>query len=358
LCSSQCIFLGVRLIVVLVRVALAVCGLGLALPACGTTELHFRDADAGTEPDANLGGECAAESTCVQVPNNWDGPTLMWKGPHAMLFDPDGAPSCPYGGEYAFRGGLDLVAPTDCMPCTCGPSTGSCELPSKMTAHDVICQDLGKPHNDIPFDATSGWKGGCDAMDPIAAGSGVQSLSIEPLTIKQEWCAVGPPVPARKLAEPYWTTDAFACHVEGYWECNGDRVARCIPNERPAGFHVCITIAGNVKCDYSPWTETYFFYGGVNDQRGCSDCSCGWPVGSDCEAMISVYNDNLCQAGQTSNNVTSAPAFCTNVPPGVALGSKSSTPPVYISGVCLPSGGVPDGGIAEPILPTTFCCLP
>jgi hypothetical protein len=115
-----------------------------------------------------------------------------------------------------------------------------------MTAHNVTCQNLGQPHNDIPFHAVPGWKGGCDNTDPIAAGSGIQSLSIEPVTAKQESCAVGPPVPARKLADPYWTTDAFDCHVEGYWECDGDLERRCIPNQRPEGFEVCITYPDEV----------------------------------------------------------------------------------------------------------------
>jgi hypothetical protein len=122
---------------------------------------------------------------------------------------------------------------------------------------------------------------------------------------------------------------------------------------------VCVTFPDDVHCNkFPPWTQKFFFYGDYKDHRDCSDCTCGLPVGSDCEAMISVYSDNACQAVQASNGVTSAPNFCVNVPPGIALGSKSSTPPAYISGTCATSGGVPNGGIAESIMPTTFCCLP
>jgi hypothetical protein len=226
-----------------------------------------------------------------------------------------------------------------------------------MTAHDVLCQKLGQPHNDITFDPSPGWDGGCDKTDPVDAGFGIQSLSIDPLIIKDS-CAVGPPPPALKLFDPSWTTDAVDCPVHGWWECDGNPRARCIPNERPEGFEVCVTFPDDVHCDKPPWTKKAFFYGDWKDNRECSDCTCGPPVGSDCKAMISVYNDNACQVLQASNDVSSAPNFCDNVPPGMSLGSKSSMSPVYIPGTCLANGGVPNGGIAEPIMPTTFCCLP
>src|SRR5262245_43191709 len=117
--SSQCIRFGVRLGLVFVAVALAVCGLGLAaLPACGTTELHFPGADAG----ADAGG-APDPCTCVLRPYTWDGRAWVWIGS-----DPTWTPfmmiACPPGSAGVAQDlhGGQFHAESACPLCTCLPS--------------------------------------------------------------------------------------------------------------------------------------------------------------------------------------------------------------------------------------------
>jgi len=147
---------GVRLAALLV-IPLAMCG-----AACGTSEgsfytcaqpepghlgpdggpdpCHYADVDGGSNIDA---GPCPA-SACVQRPDDFEGPTWLRFGPHEVPFGSDvDLTDCPDNAAHSFNGGIDLVAPTDCIPCTCGTSTGACELPSAFTASTTACNIPG-----------------------------------------------------------------------------------------------------------------------------------------------------------------------------------------------------------------------
>src|SRR5262245_61271011 len=123
---SRCSSCGVvQLVVRFLLVALAVCEMGLFLLACGRGDMYFGAAGADAGADASTSAGCPADSTCVPLPqDNPQGPKLLWSGQHNIPFGSEdgGAPPCPYGGDYGFHGGIGLVAPTDCVPCTCGPS--------------------------------------------------------------------------------------------------------------------------------------------------------------------------------------------------------------------------------------------
>ena len=74
--------------------------------------------------------------------------------------------------------------------------------------------------------------------------------------------------------------------------------------------------------------------------------------------MISYFTDSACSTVINSDTVTStAPSFCHEVPPGIALGSKSAGLLTHTPGSCLPTGGDSQGA-AEPVEATTFCCRP
>jgi hypothetical protein len=207
-------------------------------------------------------------------------------------------------------------------------------------------------------------------MNAIDAASGVKSLSIAPLTIK-EFCPVGPPVPALVLmAEDahYWQTSAVSCRGRGWSDCGGDQgTSICVRDgDAPTPeFKLCIHQDDDLpKSQYkfacpSDWPELHVLYDDAEDKRKCTDCTCT-PVGSLCDAVISVYTDNACQTIPDTNNVTLNPDFCINLaPPGQALGSKSAGHPTYIPGTCQPMGSEPiDGGTIEAVGPKTWCCKP
>ena len=74
--------------------------------------------------------------------------------------------------------------------------------------------------------------------------------------------------------------------------------------------------------------------------------------------MISYFTDSACSTVINSVTITSTEqSFCHEVPPGIALGSKSAGPLTHTPGSCLPIGGDSIGS-AEPVEATTFCCRP
>lgn len=321
--------------------------------------------DAGTASDAGVvdSGEADAGSDggcpgiCAKAPAYWAGPYLVASAGAGQL------PPCPYDapGEAAWRGHADLVVPTTCEGCLCGPSTGACALPTKLTASTNPCNGGVQP---IPFDAPPGWDGTCDDTNPIAAADKVKSLWVDPLTVAQESCAVIDPTGQAGPTKTSWKTDAVACHGGGWWPC-GDPSAACIPTV-PPGFRVCIIFNGDVQCPgvMPEFSDRQVFYADVDDQRQCTACACGAPIGSMCAAQMTVYHDNdLTCSGSTvgSVGISSAMPSCLSVnPEGQPLGSKSATSPTYISGICDEIPGVvdPDGGTATPSQPTTACCIP
>lgn len=356
---------GIRLGALFVLVAVAVCGLGLAVPACGTGEIWFTYVDAGVDAGPDSGEGCEV-GECVKKPIHWNGPEWVWIGPNEALLDPEEtAPGCPFGmDDVTEEGYADLVVLDACEPCTCGPSTGACELPSSLTAHDVRCQDVGQPHKDIPFDAPNAWDGGCDNTTQVPANA-AKSFTIAPLTVKEESCSVDHKTPARVLS-PYWQTFARACYGHDWPQCDNPQ-GSCIDRTKAPfpGARLCVTIPGDdpEDCDHQ-WPERYVFYKDFVDERQCTECTCGPPVGSMCTSLLSVYenSDNTCGGPAAFPiQIGSATQECLDLAkPGQAMGSKSATQPTYSPGSCQPSPVMldPDAGSITKTGPFTLCCKP
>lgn len=364
---SKCTFRGVRLNVVFALVAVGMCS--VTLPACLGWDVWIYDCDhpdhplpsdigpdgrrdpchrqdAGAEADVD---KWCPPAECVGRPLAWDGPWLLWYGPSGE------EPDCPYGGKdgVAWEGGKDL-APLECASCSCGPSVGSCGLPSVLTASTNACTQPGG--TSISFDAPMSWDGKCDNMNPIAPGV-VQSLTTAPLTIQQEGCTPGPIVTRDVTPNKPFGTFARVCHGQAL-SC-GDPARTCLP-PNPA-FLRCISFPGDNPCrDVPGWqsAERYVFYAGVDGQGTCSTCTCGPPEGSLCTALLSVYGGSDCNGPAVfhQEQISSANAPCRDLsPPLQALGSKSVTSPTYLAGVCDPIRGTATDNrtLARPM---TFCC--
>jgi hypothetical protein len=289
----------------------------------------------------------------------WHGPYWLWVGPDGQ--EPDCPPE-PQAGGKAWDGHAELVASDEC-PCTCGPSAGSCELPSMLTAHDVLCQDVEQMHNDTPFNAPVSWDGKCDVSTKVSAGA-AQSVTIAPLTMKQEPCEPVSPVIPKELPYssklPYaWERLGRSCYGWGWsWSQNPDTV--CIPSDAlmPKDFRLCIMHEGEVQCKDDTWPDGHLLYDDVNDERQCGECTCGPPMGGNCSASISVYEDgvDMCASPPllTLTVETDMPK-CGDTPINTALGSKSTGPMTYTPGICQPMPATASGSITE-MGPVTFCC--
>jgi hypothetical protein len=283
----------------------------------------------------------------------WQPPTLLWVGP------PGQAPECPLGPTtLSYEGHADLVAPSACEACTCEPSTGSCALPSTLTASTNPCSMPGGAATS--FNAPSPWDGSCDGTIQTPSGA-AHSLTIDPIKLTENGCAAGPTIPA-KVISLRWDTFARGCDV-GLPVGPIERSA-CLPDDPIVpGFKACIYFDGETDCPNNDpsnvFTEQHVFYQGVEDERQCSTCTCGAPTGSACTAMLSIYKGaDLTCAGQAlaQNTISSTGPTCIDIQlPGQSLGSKSAGLTTYLPGTCPPMGGDPSG-TASPTHPATLCC--
>lgn len=322
---------------------------------CDNPEPDHLGPDGEPDPchDRDVGGLECKVGKFVHWHHSWDSPSWVWIGVE------DQAPECPLGpGTLSYEGRTDLVAPSICEACTCEPPTGSCALPSKLTASQAVCDPKVKPT--IPWDAPTPWDGTCDSTTQLPDGA-AHSLTIDAIAMTENGCAVGPPV-AAKVVSFHWDTYARACDV--HWTLGPSDRSICLPPDPPPpGFALCIVQKGENACPTDPgntFTEQHVFYEGVQDDRQCSACTCGAPTGSACTATISIYKGGGC-SGPTFAQIpiSSANAVCIDIAlPGQALGSKKSPgSTTYLPGTCPAMGG--DGsGIATPANPTTLCCRP
>lgn len=310
-------------------------------------------ADAGEDVQSSL---CPGQ--CVPMaPEGWFAPVLLWQGP------PEQEPPCPAEARYdGYHGHADLDAPTaSCGVCDCEAPTGECGLPSKLMAGSNSCVTPGGVFTS--FNAPPGWDGSCTAQDAIPGGAQcngspcVKSLTSAPLTLTENGCSPYVKTPGvLPLLGTTWKTSAVACQVSEYPPCSPTQV--CAPSA-DAGFATCIFTWGDDLPCPERYPERHVFYDDYSDSRGCSDCACGPPVGSDCTATLSVYQDSACKGAPAIPGVnifTKAEAYCFDLGPGIALGSKTITKPTYLHGACEPSGGEQTGELTL-LDPATFCCL-
>jgi hypothetical protein len=340
-----------------------------ALAGCNqVAEFDFKDAGgggAGGGSSSTAGGADAGDAgepcpgQCVPIgPLGWSMPALLWTGKESD------APECPSRAPaQGYEGHADLNAPSLCGACQCDSPSGSCALPTTLTAAAATCPGTAPGVVHTPFNAPAGWTGACTAMDAIQAGVPcpggfcVQSLTIAPLALVESGCKASMgPVPTDGPAT--WGTYARACLGVSYPACSNPGEV-CTPSAEPPppGFKQCVYQKGDNECAY-PYADKHLFYDGFDDKRMCTPCTCGAPVGSTCTGLVSVFKDNACSTLLGSFPVDATGPLCTGIlPAGSALGSKSAGAVTYTPGTCQPDGGQPMGS-ADPSGPSTFCCLP
>lgn len=340
---------------------------------CYPTDDH-PDIDAGTASDAGDAGDSGKSAicgeSCTPVPDGWSSMLAVWIGPSEK------APFySTFHGEKTlprFTGRADLDAgPAECDACSCSESTGKCtDLPSSIEVHTAMC---GQASSSLFFGGPTDWDGSCTNANSITAGQKcpagsstlcAQSVSVAPLGAPvDESCTPFTdklPVAKARLSGPVWETAAVGYDVPG---CNTNE--SCMPSiDLPSGFRSCIYQRGEHECP-STWTgDRHVVYEvtadkpGIIDARDCSPCSCGAPVGSGCTAHLRTFENAGCSKLIADVPISSFfGSQCTNITPGIAIGSKEITSPLYLAGMCEPLGGEPIGAaIPDANQAVTFCC--
>lgn len=317
----------------------------IATSACGPVETSPPHVDAG--PPINDAGELCNGVCVAPASHEWLGPDLVWMGDEAA------APTCPTSApinDFTAHGYLE--GPMPCNTCTCGPTSGSCVRPAKLTAAAASCADDGPGVAHTSFDPPVNWTSGCTNASAIPAGqlcggvSCVQSVTIAPATSEQIGCLPSPSTPD---SPPPWNRFARACYAKPLLGCSA--VTICAPTPPGPEFQQCFYRLGDpakIKCPATYSNKSVFY---KPFAPTCAPCACDTPTQAPCVGTLDIFQDGSCNTPLgPSITIDSTGSVCVDVPPGSALGSKKASTAFYQPGSCEPSGGAPEG--------TVFCCMP
>jgi hypothetical protein len=209
------------------------------------------------------------------------------------------------------------------------------------------------------FNPPLNWNGSCYTGGVIAANT-YNMISMNPHYLTNDHCSALSS--SSQLNDPAisWETSARACSAKPNPEC--DDLA-CIHQDRESEtFSTCVYVDGEQFCPVE-YPFQHVFYAGFDDQRACTSCECGTPVGSNCVGGVSFYEDTECK---DVTNLLPQDAFgqggvCITAPEinpspfWYPIGSIAVNKLDYWPGTCAASGGELVGQ-AKPAEPRTFCC--
>ncbi len=292
--------------------------------------------DAGDEappPPAH----CGSGAQCVPpIPAGWT-PVALFVGTSGTF------PSCGAGfaATPKFDGYAQLDAgPATCSACACGAAVGvTCEGPEMTFYVDDTCNGA--------LGSTLVVTSSCQTT-PL----GSFGVTVGPTVPDGGSCPASGGVAA--LPPASWGQVARGCApaaTVGPADCDGGQV--CVASASPPfATSACILQPGAASACPTGYPEgPQVFYAGVQDQRGCSPCSCSAPAGGAC----SIGSPGVTACTPPGGN-WDAPSGCGSItgPQPVKLGS---TPTLLDAGACTASGGAPSGA-ATLTGPTSFCCTP
>jgi hypothetical protein len=301
--------------------------------------------DVGDEPDTSDGAvvnydgsSCGEGGVCIPTaPEGWTGPVTLFDGPTDAA-----PPSCPSGVLSIYSGNADVSgAAATCSSCSCGAATGeSCTTPQIQPYNSAACVlPIGSP---VPLGTCAKW-GGNDA----------DSFTITASTTTGGTCAPSGGT-ATNVPAPTWARQALACEAAtAAGACSTGSACLAAPPTSFAEGTYCIVQTGDVACPATVFTDKRTYYGSVDDQRGCTMCTCAAPTGGTCKATARLYDDTACQAVDISN--IPVPSSC--MPADMDDSAELTAPPtVDTAGSCEVSGGGAPSGSPMPATPTTLCC--
>lgn len=312
--------------------------------------------------------DCEPDLECVDsIPVGWGtyGYAALFRG------SPAADPACPLGTSmevYAGSGNLQN-ADAECSQCGCSAPVGQgCELtddqfdPTKPGLQPFRTRNsaCGAGASDFrTLTLPDPWDFGCSAIDTSAGAQSCisspcnSSIEALPADVTSGTCTATGGEP--QGGEPSWAEASKACRATaGLQGC--DAGLTCAPRPRaPYEPRVCIAKAGNVACPagFPLRSESFADF---EDDRACSECTCGGSTGGVCKITMTLYSQAGCGAG--SEVVTLESGDCEDLSGNPTIAGRTAavtTPPT--GGSCpVTGGGVPSGEVT-PIGPTTFCCL-
>jgi hypothetical protein len=287
---------------------------------------------------------------------------LLWIG------DELDAPKCPDRAPTPDDDMLyaDLVVDVQCDECTCSAPT--CVLPHAIGVDPQLGCASGVSDN---YTAPNEWDGSCFSPAKLPAGS-FASFALPSATVTGCTPSRPPPMKPPGAMAPRsnvifggvgWKQAGKVCNGIADGKCDNTSDT-CVPNAepRPPDFQYCLRYkpyaideANLPKCP-AAFPERHLFYKRMEGKRECTECTCSDPVGSQCIAAFSAYQDPACGDNPLPFFKDVAGQICVPAMPW-SLGAISAKWGINDPGKCEPSGGEPVGEI-KPVDPRLFCCQP
>ena len=289
--------------------------------------------DNGVDDDSDSLVDCEDIPECSAYTCTPDAPP-GWTGPATLAVDRPCDRSWPAAGP---AGGIGFSVGASSCACACSAPVGQ----ACSTGGVILYSSAG-----------------CVAAQAVYAGLlpagictnipdvGVMSVLGGYLGVAGGSCA---PVPTIDLPAPTFAHQGAVCQpAHAGAACRG---GSCTPSPPPVS-GACVFAMGQLDCP-ARYPHQTLLYGGTEDTRGCTACSCGAPAGSFCQGATYLYADSACAAqyGPISND-GSCVSFTGIAPMGSLLVVATSAP---LGGACAASGSSPTGA-AVPTAPVTVCC--
>lgn len=299
--------------------------------------------DMTTSPVDTSTGAAACDTSshrCVpDVPAGWEGPVaLRYSEPAAR--DPGCAAPYDEPGVVVYA---DLLASAHNCDCACGEAEnvncsdvtligddtagcgsplGSMDVGEDCTAMPVALQIAGTSR----WRATATYEGGeCEPQPTVDIG---------PAEFDDRVTLCG--------AEP----DAAICEDGGI----------CVP--LPGDAHdgqICIWQLGSLDCPDDAWTQQTVLYQGLDDDRGCTVCTCGEATG-DCDGTVALGTTANCVGGQAVASIGVDGDCQAGASAQIARGASITGSLTPVDPQCTPSTSVQTGSLAV-TGEVTRCCL-
>jgi hypothetical protein len=244
-----------------------------------------------------------------------------------------------------------LVAPeADCSACGCdGSGANSCATFVNLEAGGNNSCSGGCSNTLAVADcAEDDWA--CIDGDPSANVRAVLPESAGTCT---------PSTQDAEIDAPSFAQHARTCAPDQELERNGCGGGELCAPRTPFDGVYCVARDGEHACPDGAYSERHVFYGGIDDDRACSDCECE----RNCDYTVELFaaNDMMCMMAASATLTIDSPteseamSSCEDAP--VAAGNiLRASLTVTGNGQCAASGGEAEGS-ASGSDPITFCCL-
>ncbi|AKF03755.1 hypothetical protein [Sandaracinus amylolyticus] len=296
--------------------------------------------DGGGHDDAQVdgdgGGGCAGGGVCEPAaPLGWNGPIVLVSG--AGDVDP---PACPASApSTAFTGKSEPSASPATCGCECTPPSAaamSCGVGTITTTGNAMCITIPTNHATIS-------DGECRSIPALPSGGRWSVTS--PAFSSSMGCTPAPSVDVPPIT---WEASHRGCGFGSPVSCGDARA--CAP-ERAEGERLCVWAEGEAACP-AAFSEQVITADGADDERGCSECTCGSITGS-CGGHVDIISE--CPAGPTT--IAYARIGVASCTPASAIGGTRALASFTPTGSCPPSATTPTG-TATPTGVRTVCCVP